>query len=292
MRRIESCLQMPLVVTGLIFGLLTLSGCTTKNTPEDKHPTLDLSRLSQEQRLAFDGLVQEEICPCGCASTFAGCLNNTCDPALYLGQWIADSLTEGLPLETLALATTKTVTAGYSAAPKPIQLSGYARKGAEHPRFTIVEYADFECPHCRHAALALHALLAERDDVQVVFKHLPLDFHPMAKRAAAAAEAAAEQGQFWPMHDAIFATQLGLTDDMILGHAKALGLDLERFVSDWNAPRILKRVEKSAAEAKRFGVLATPALFINGRRFYLSRDRAGFNTGLAMESARDRVTCR
>ena len=67
---------------------------------------------------------------------------------------------------------------------------------------TVVEYGDFECPFCGRAETIMRELLLDFADVRYVWRHLPLnDVHPHAQLAAEAAEAAAEQGRFWEMHD-------------------------------------------------------------------------------------------
>ncbi len=70
-------------------------------------------------------------------------------------------------------------------------------------------------------------------DVRYVWRHLPLtDVHPHAQLAAEAAEAAAAQGAFWPMHDLLLAHQDELTAVDLLRHARDLGLDEDRFRED------------------------------------------------------------
>jgi Na+/H+ antiporter NhaA len=78
-------------------------------------------------------------------------------------------------------------------------------RGPEDAPVTVVEYGDFECPYCGQAEPDIRELLAGQGDVRYVWRHLPLsDVHPQAQLAAEAAEAAAEQGAFWEMHDLLF----------------------------------------------------------------------------------------
>ena len=75
-------------------------------------------------------------------------------------------------------------------------------RGPADAPVTVVEYGDFECPYCGQAEAVMRDLLAGHGDVRYVWRHLPLnDVHPNAQLAAEAAEAAAEQGSFWDMHD-------------------------------------------------------------------------------------------
>ena len=103
---------------------------------------------------------------------------------------------------------------------------------------TLVEYGDFECPYCGQAEPVVRELLRDFGDVRYVWRHLPLtDVHPRAQLAAEAAEAAADQGAFWEMHDLLLDHQdaLGLSD--LVGYAEQLGLDVERFTERAAGPR-------------------------------------------------------
>ena len=128
--------------------------------------------------------------------------------------------------------------------------------------------------------------------VHLTFKHFPLAFHQMAESAAVAAEAAGEQGAFWPMHNALFATYGLLNDEIYVGHATALGLNVQRFEEDLKNKRLLKKVKNSRKDGEKAGVNSTPSFFINGRPFYLTRSIESFETRFKMESFRSQQTCR
>ena len=104
------------------------------------------------------------------------------------------------------------------------------------------------------------------DSVKVVFKHLPLTrIHPNAMGAHVAAEAAHKQGKFWEMHDLIFANQRELDAEKFFEHAATLGLDVDRFKTDYASAAVKSRVDSDSKEAAGFGVTGTPGFFINGR---------------------------
>src|SRR5579862_4735515 len=86
--------------------------------------------------------------------------------------------------------------------------------GAADAAVTLVEYGDFECPHCGRAYPIVKAVQRELGHrLRFVFRPFPLaESHPHAQHAAEAAEAAAAQGAFWPMHDALFEHQQALDD--------------------------------------------------------------------------------
>jgi protein-disulfide isomerase len=122
----------------------------------------------------------------------------------------------------------------------------------------VVVYADFECPYC--AALELRLAAAP---LRVCFRHFPVrSKHPRAWAAAQAAEAAAAQGAFWPMHDALFADQGRLEDPHLWARARELGLDVERFVRDARSEGARERVQHDFTSGIRAGVATTPTLFL------------------------------
>ncbi|MFZ9885981.1 MAG: DsbA family protein [Myxococcota bacterium] len=257
-------------------------------------PAVDLEGLDPAAMEVFAAIANEEICPCDCPRSFGACLQTgtRCEPAVLLGNWLAAQLRNGVAPEQLAEQITQEIAGGFAARPKELQLDGYATKGAPDAPFTIVEYADFECPHCKLASAVVGQLVqANPGKVRVVYKHFPLSFHVMAKVAAAAAEAAGLQGRFWEMHDAIFATQNMLDEDLIRGHAKAIGLDVERFEKDWKDPAVVNRVDASRQEGEALGITATPAFFVNGRPFQLMRTAEAFSLRLQMEEARTNSSC-
>ena len=258
----------------------------------DSFPAVDLSMLDDCARAAFAKIANEEMCPCACPRSLGACLqNDKCKPAKLLGAWIADVLADGVEPAVLQEAVTRELTAGFPAALRAPDTRGFAAKGANAPTVTIVEYADFECMHCRAVAHVVTELVKQHPEVRGVYKHYPLQFHAMARRAAAAAEAAGRQGKFWQMHDAIFSTQDMLSDELLLGHATALGLDVARFKVDLEDPEIAKKVEASRAEAASFGIDSTPSFVINGRPYHLARSLDGFELRLEMERARATSSC-
>ncbi len=138
---------------------------------------------------------------------------------------------------------------------------------------TVVEYGDFECPYCGLAEPVVRELLSDFGDVRYVWRHLPLnDVHPNAQLAAEAAEAAADQGAFWELHDLLLKHQNALRPDDLIGYAEQLGLDGERFTAALREHAGAGRVADDVDSADLSGVSGTPTFFINGRRHYGAYD--------------------
>ena len=124
----------------------------------------------------------------------------------------------------------------------------------------VVVYGDYECPYCAAFDARLSTLA-----VQVCFRQFPVrSSHPRAWPAACAAEAAALQDAFWPMHDALFADQGRLEDPHLWARAETLGLDVERFDADRRSDAVVARVKASFRAGVRAGVATTPTAFLDG----------------------------
>ncbi|QDP97788.1 Na+/H+ antiporter NhaA [Microlunatus elymi] len=163
-------------------------------------------------------------------------------------------------------------------------------RGPVDAAITVIEFGDFQCPHCGQAESIARSLLAE-EDVRFVWRHLPLtDVHPDALLAAEATEAAATQGKFWEMHDLLLAQQNQLTPDDLLRHARQLGLDVDRFDRELSDHTHQARVAQDVESADLSGATGTPTFFINGARHYGSYDRvtlaAAITTAQAQLQAR------
>ena len=150
---------------------------------------------------------------------------------------------------------------------------------------TVIEFGDFQCPYCGRAEPVVRELLADTD-IRYVWRHLPLpDVHPQALMAAEAAEAAADQGAFWEMHDLLLARQDHLRLADLLRYADELGLDPERLRDDLTRRRQETRVARDVESADLSGVAGTPTFFINGQRHYGAFDLATLSA--AIRTARE-----
>ena len=149
----------------------------------------------------------------------------------------------------------------------PVSARDHTQGPADAP-VTLVEYGDYECPHCGRAHPIVKAIQARLgSQLRFVFRNFPLkEIHPHAEHAAEAAEAAAAEGKFWEMHDNIFEHQRALGDLHLLEHAAEVGLDVERVKRELEAHTHEPRVREDFLSGIRSGVNGTPTFFINGLR--------------------------
>jgi protein-disulfide isomerase len=146
--------------------------------------------------------------------------------------------------------------------------------GSPDARITLIEYGDYECPHCGHAYWILKQLQQQfGDDVRFVYRHFPLtQIHPMAEPAAEAAEFAAANNKFWQMHNAIYENQEQLSPEVLIEIGEGLELDSRALVESLEEHRLLPRVREDFMSGVRSGVNGTPTFFLNGQRHNGSSD--------------------
>lgn len=142
-------------------------------------------------------------------------------------------------------------------------------QGADSAAISIVEFGDYQCPHCGNA----HPIMKEIEDtfgnqIKFVFRNFPLqESHELALPAAIAAEAAALQGKFWEMHDALFENQYRLNEEIFDELAETIGLDLAKFQKDSLLDQLTEKIEKDFESGIRSGVNGTPSFYVNGTKF-------------------------
>jgi protein-disulfide isomerase len=157
-----------------------------------------------------------------------------------------------------------------ASAPGGVMSSAKSRGTADAP-LKIVEFTDFQCPSCATASRIIgHTLQKDGDKIFFQLRYFPLTMHKNARKAAAAAECALEQGRFWTFEEELFATQkewASLEDpsNIFLKIAGEKGLDVRRLRRCLSDPATVVKVEADVAEGKRMGVSATPTFFVNGK---------------------------
>ncbi|MEO6721412.1 MAG: thioredoxin domain-containing protein [Ferruginibacter sp.] len=133
----------------------------------------------------------------------------------------------------------------------------------------LIEYGDYQCPHCGNAYSILKQIQQELgSSLLFVFRNFPLtEVHPFAMQAAIAAEAANLQNRFWEMHDIIYENQSKLSKGGLFNLAKKINLDMDRYKTDIDDENLRTKVEKDFEGGMRSGVNFTPSFFIDGKKF-------------------------
>ncbi len=139
--------------------------------------------------------------------------------------------------------------------------------GASDAPIKLVEFYDYECPHCQAFKAQMEQVVSDKPaEVGVSFMMFPIESkHPEARGAAQAAIAAAQQGKFTEMHDRLFAAQAAHGRDAVMGYAKDLGLDMAKFQKAYDDAS--PQVTADLKQGEDAGVDATPTLFFNDRKY-------------------------
>ena len=153
---------------------------------------------------------------------------------------------------------------------KPVIEDNRVIFGNKDAPITIVEYSDFQCPYCGRGYITVKEIEKDYGDkVRIVFKHLPLEFHPMAMPAAKYFEAIALQDpkKAEKFHDEVFSNQKELNQDgekFLKAVTKKVGANLAKVEKDVNSESVQKRIATDMEEAKKFEFTGTPGFLING----------------------------
>jgi len=141
-------------------------------------------------------------------------------------------------------------------------------QGPANAEITLVEYGDYECPHCGRAypnVKRVQQHFGKR--LRFVFRNFPLsEMHPHAEGAAEAAEFCGSQGKFWEMHDLIFENQERLSGPLYLELGQKIGVAPAALRASLEKREFLPRVKADFTGGVRSGVNGTPTFFINGQR--------------------------
>ena len=239
-------------------------------------PGVDMSGLSPMQQSMVLKILRDQGCSCGCGMQIAECRikDPQCSYSTGLAALVIKGVKSGKTREQILEAIKASpLSKGPErppilSDPVTVPIAGAPSKGPEHARVTLVEFSDFECPYCSHAVAQVDALMKQfPNDIRLVYKQFPLSMHPHARKAAAAALAANEQGKFWQMHDKLFANFRQLNDERITALAKEIGLDMTRFAADLASGKYEKVINTDFKDGEEAGVLGTPAFFINGKLY-------------------------
>jgi protein-disulfide isomerase len=142
-------------------------------------------------------------------------------------------------------------------------------QGDANAPIELVEYGDYQCPHCGRAYPIIKSIQQKMGSkLKFVFRNFPLaESHPNATNAAVSSEAAALQHKYWEMHDHLFEHQNRLDDVSLIKYAAQLHLNIEQFETDFEKPELMKKVDADFESGVRSGVNGTPSFFINGEKY-------------------------
>lgn len=255
--------------SGSVCGKTSAEDATKeKPTPDVVMDGVDTAPLTAREKKEWSAYVSEFLSPCANVPvSISQCVHEKrdCKKCTPAAKYVLRGVKDGKTREQIEKSYKNRFEADKV---KNVAIDGSPAKGAESAAITIVEFADFECPHCGELAPALDKAVEEhKGGVRFVFKFFPLPIHSRADIAARAAIAALSQGKFWEMHLALFVNQRRLEQTDLDSYAKELGLDVSRFHADMQAQATTDRIAKDKKLGEDLQVHGTPSIFINGRLY-------------------------
>ena len=265
------------------------SGVTTGSSEggdDTPPPGVDVSKLDELARKIFFRVVNSEPSICGKGQSLLASAKKdaSCRRSANAVRYVAHLADQGYTQTEISEAIEKRYRTTDA---KPIDVADAPMEGSPNARVTLVEFADYECPHCKRFQPVLRQVLDEfKGDVRLYFKHYPLPQHTNARLAAEAAVAAQKQGKFWPFQEKLWENQDTLSPAEMEKFAKEVGLDVSKFRADVDDPRTKARVQKDRTEGSALGLSSTPTLFINGREYTDAKDTESLREWLKEEIGR------
>lgn len=150
-----------------------------------------------------------------------------------------------------------------------IDTTGRPMLGDAKAPVSVVEFADYQCPHCQAAGKALKAVMKKYPGkIKLVFMDFPVNPSGVSKLVAQGAFCADKQGKYWEYHELAFAKQRELNDKSPESLARDLSLKIEDFKTCLNSQDAKNKVDKDQAEGQRLGITGTPTIFLNGKKLH------------------------
>lgn len=255
--------------TGAVAALDNAAAPSAAENAADTTPLsgIDVSKLEGDKVKLFYKLVNSLKSPCGKAHSLRSSFttDTSCKRAPFAVRYVLAMLEDEAPEDRVR----EEYAHKYEHPGQPVKFdtSRAPHLGASDAPIKLVEFYDYECPHCQLFKAQMEQVISDKPaEVGVSFMMFPIESkHPEARSAAQAAIAAAQQGKFTEMHDRLFAPQAAHGRDAVMGYAKDLGLDMAQFQKAYDDAS--PQVTADLKQGENAGVDATPTLFFNDRKY-------------------------
>jgi len=260
----------------LLLTLLLAAGTPGAGLSEERAreilPRADLHALNDAQRAQFLEIAGDTFGYAGCNETLARCLaaNVSDKHAPRMAELVKALILDGQSSPGI-LDTVERYYASFEGKKRQKLLDQECPQlGDPKAPVAVVEFSDYQCPHCAVAQKPLKDLVrALSGKVRLCSKYFPLAGHGRAQIAAGAAEFARQKGKFWQLNDLLFTHQDALGDSDLKGYAREAGLEGDAMLKQVYAGKFDPLIERQKKEGNDAGVRATPTLYFNGRQFIL-----------------------
>jgi predicted DsbA family dithiol-disulfide isomerase len=230
----------------------------------------DVAALTPPARAEYTKVLDDEFCGCGAPHTLGQCLKThpECRHSRRVATLAALEAGRGITASEIGVELAR-YEQGFRDGRQKFAADERQCTKAQAP-VTLVEFSDFECPHCALTRPILEKFASDNASrVRLCWLSFPLTQHPNAMPAAQAALLARDKGKFWTVHDAIFENQRRLSPDVIQGILQTAGIS----PADWKKAQSTSSYREQAEAQRALGVAAgvdaTPTVFVNGRKLDL-----------------------
>jgi glutaredoxin len=228
---------------------------------------IELGKLNELERKLFDQVIDREPSACGKGHSLRHSVahDSACRASFYAVRYVGRLVASGASEPEIIDKVEQRFRAPRMAT---IDLAESPSEGSPSGRVKLVEFADYQCDHCKHAQTLMPPLLAAYpNDLTIYFKHFPLGGHVASLNAAMGAAAAQNQGKFWPFNHKVWENSEQLSPALLESLAKEIGLDFTRWYADVGSEQVRSHVLRDRTEGRALEIRNTPAIFINGRRY-------------------------
>ena len=229
----------------------------------------DPAALPPAARSEYDRVLEDEFCGCGSPHSLGQCLKShpECRHSRRLGQIAAFEASRGVTAAEIGVELAR-YDQGFRDARSTFKVDERQCRG-KGP-VTLVEFSDFECPHCAILRPVLEKFAADNaSKVKLCWMSFPLSQHPNSMPAAQAALLARDKGKLWPVHDAIFENQTRLSPEILQEILAKAGIPAAEWKKALADKTYREQAETQRAAGAAAGVNATPTVFVNGRKLDL-----------------------
>ena len=265
-----------LVALGLASGGSTCRGQSTSGDNQKEGPAavdvnlaeIDITSLTPREKKEWSSYVSSLLAPCADTPVpISQCVKEKrgCPKCLPAAKMILKGVRDGANREMVEQSFHNRFDADRI---KDVRVGESPSRGPSSAPVVVVEFADFECPHCQLTAPLIDKLVdSHKDTVRFVYKFMPLPSHSHAVPAARAALAAGAQGKFWEMHHKLFVSFEHLDQTDLEGYARELALDVVKFRVDMESQQTTDRLAADRTLADDLKVAGTPTIYVNGRLY-------------------------
>jgi protein-disulfide isomerase len=228
----------------------------------------DADNLTDTQKQMAGDVIRTAYCYGPCQGRVLDCLKSGDPIGIRLANFIARRITAGKPVNVVLDEVAKRKTSAFPDVTYHPDVDSLTPLGKPDAPVQVVIFADFDCPYCKAAVLALREIVNERPgQVSLWFRNFPLSQDVRAAPIAIAYLAAERQGKGWEMADALFHHEGTMDDAALDGAADAAGLDLDQFHKDIAMKALADRVRAEKAEGVSYGMRSAPGILVNGKRY-------------------------